>query len=158
MLWIQHLYDLPERVMLDLFALAIHDVPVQPSFMRIGALLLRVHMPPDPTMPSSPIRPFHLASLKSAVEQLPALRLVVLWFSGDISLVESVADMNPAICGPLSLTRDVTYRFLCHPPPANASDNPHVYNSMQSWIEIDPTTLVPTGMRSRQFDWHSVQH
>lgn len=124
---------------LELYALTIPTVHPHPPFIPIVALLLSLRM--DMAFPS-----FRLPSLKSCVDQLPSLRLVILLFECSFSKVEDATRSDPTLRTPLSVPGhgQMAYCFLCNRSKNSAfADVPMVYND--DLVEIDPITMQPTG-------------
>lgn len=123
---------------LDLRAIAIPLAPIPSSFMQVHVLQLKIMFGSHP---------YRLESLQSLAEQLPALRLMVLWFRSDFSLLKAAVDANPALCESLSSTQDIIYRFLCERSKEHPFEQvPKVSQGYNSVVEIDPITMEPTGM------------
>lgn len=102
-------------------------------------------------------RPSRLESLQSLAEQLPSLRLAVLWFRfADFSLLKAAVDANTALCEPLSSTRDITYRFLCKRSKEHPFAEVPKTHEWREAVEINPMTMEPTGMCLIQLRFHSL--
>lgn len=129
----------------DLRAITIPHPTAPSSFMHICALLLETSLGNDPSS-------CRLESPQSLVELLPSLRIAVLWYGRDFPSLKVTANAIPALCVPLSSTRDITYRILCerwvnHP----FAEVPKVYDGYNEVIEINPITMEPTGARLIRF-------
>lgn len=86
-----------------------------------------------------------LVSLRAHMDSLPGLCVVVLEI-GSPPWMDKVDELDPSIRDPLSLTRNITYRWCrtdgwARPPITGTSAghwHPHIF--------VDPTTLQATGM------------
>lgn len=86
-----------------------------------------------------------IATVRSLLDSLPALCVVVLEFGLRLSWIDIAAEMDPTIREPLSSTRNITYRFSCATDPPNRTF-PDIHPSRDVHVMFDPATLQRTGM------------
>lgn len=86
--------------------------------------------------------------LTSAVQRLPALRVVLLCFDNFFVMQRAVA-AYPIIREPLSSTNDFTYQFICRQSDEHPFEEvPRATSHGWNWesVGISPLTMKPTGI------------
>lgn len=81
--------------------------------------------------------------IRSAINALPALRIVVLHFDFGYAALQRITELVPALREPLSATL-IAYRFLCKRSDTHPfTEVPQRY--FHDGVSIDPFTMQPTG-------------